>query len=237
MTLLTMCNTVLSQNGFREYATVVGNSDPGAKQILALANAELKSVSDSYDWPHREVEYTFDTVVDQSAYNLPAAFKALAVDSVFDADQYYRLKGSMPVPQWNMLKYGGWGTLDRTVFKLTYTPATGIWVLNLNPAPTEVLGKVLVYYTKNRALQAGVGQELYTADTNTPLIPEDIVELGLNWRLRRAKGLDFSAELAEYSATIPNRLAQFQALGSIPVGGYQCPELTEGYVPENGYGQ
>jgi hypothetical protein len=69
-----------------------------------------------------------------------------------------------------------------------------------------------------------------------PMVPEEILELGLRWRLRRAKGLDYSAELVEYNSSVKSEYAARKGLGDILIGGISVPDVTSGTIPENGFG-
>lgn len=46
------------------------------------------------------------------------------------------------------------------------------------------------------------GGELWTADSDTALVPESLVVKGAYWRWRRQKGLDFSDHMAEFEADL-----------------------------------
>ena len=237
MTLLSICQRVFGETGWPVLTTIATNSDPTAVQIKSLAISELEALSEKYDWPHLETEYTFATVNGQSVYPWPSNYRKLSVGSIFDRDEYYQIKGSIPVDQWNLRKYGLLSSISRRRFRVRYVGGTpGI---EITPTPDAVKNVVAVYYSKEFALsETNASKEVYTADTDVSKIPERLVRLGLKWRFREAKGLDFGAALAEYNATISMIFGAAQASGDIPIGGNLTgyDELPAGYVPENGFG-
>lgn len=242
MTLVLMCQRVLAEVGWPVPSAIVSNNDATAQQIFAIANTELRSVSHTYDWPQLEVEYEFDTVADQTEYALPTDFRKIATDSLFDTEEYYRLRGSTPIAQWNKYKHGLLGSLSHQRYRMKYVQNVADMnpYMELTPAPTDIRSLVALYFTNELVLtNDGTGAHGYVSDDDASKVPEHVIELGVKWRFRRAKGLDFSAELAEYNTHVKQMFAGLKALGDIPVGGnphYYEEGLTSGYVPDNGFG-
>jgi hypothetical protein len=146
MTLLALCNRVLSEVGFRQVTSVVG-ADPQQQQVLALANAEIRALVRQYDWPALEVEYTFNTVNGTPYYNMPADFRKLSIDSVFDEATYTKIRGGVNAEQWQKLKYGLLGSIANQRFRVSYDTAGSLYRLNLTPTPTAAHALVMFYYS------------------------------------------------------------------------------------------
>jgi hypothetical protein len=248
MTLLTLCNNVLSETGFPQLSSIVGNTDPQAVQILALANRALRSVSREYDWRTLETDYTINVVAGTSVYALPADYYKMAMPSLYDSEQYFTLKGGMDVQRWQQARFGmltpviwpqGFRIVAEPVFDPEEPPTNlGKYAIALAYEPTANTSVQLIYYSSNLAFDSTDQEDqaaTYIADTYKSKVPEDYVELDLMWRFRRAKGLDFSAERAERDTTLKSEYAKSVAPGDIPVGGpawdYPYPN-----VPETGYG-
>lgn len=237
MTLLTICKNVLAANGWPALSTIASNTDGTAQQIFTLANNELKSLCLGFDWPQLESTYNFNTVVGQAVYPFPTDFRAMETHSAYDTAQYYPIRGSVGIAEWNARKNGLLANVSRTALRIVYV--AGVPSFELVPTPDTIRALVISYYSKDFALNnAGASIPLYTADSDQAKVPEDQVELGLMWRFRRAKGLDFSAELSEYNAMLQTRFAKTVAQADIPIGGTRLldPYLTNGYVRQNGFG-
>lgn len=240
MSLLDICKRVLGVTGWQTYGTIASNTDASAVQIFGLANEELEHLSEANKWPQLQVEYAFATVPGQSLYDWPDDFRIAEPDALFSADQYYRLRGSTQLQYWQLYKYGQLGSLSTKRHRIVYDLA-GKPQIELTPTPTEVENLVAVYYTNKYARDSG-GTPIarYATDEDVSRVPERLVRLGLMWRYRRAKGLDFSAELAVYNSTVAQIFAQYIATGEIPVGGRRLDQetgLTSGFVPTEGFGQ
>lgn len=239
MTLLSICRSVAGETGWPVMDAVASNSELTAVQLFAIANTELNSLSEMFDWPHLEVDYIIPTVKGTAVYSLPGDFRKIAFGSLFNANQYYRIRGSMSTEEWQVRKHGLLGNLSRTTFRIAY-PA-GLPVIELTPTPVTAENAVLLYYsTKHARDSTSVAVPQYTVDSDVSRIPERLVQLGIKWRFRRAKGLDFSAELAEYNATVNQQYTARKAPQDIPIGGRRYSSdldgVTSGYVPDNGFG-
>lgn len=237
MSLISICRAVLAETGWPVPSAIASNTDATAQQILAIANSELRALSEKFNWPHLRTEYDFVTVADQAQYEWPADFRYLAWDSVFDTGEYYRIKGSLPLREWQRWQHGLDGQLSHQRFLQGYT-ASGTPAITLSPAPDGVQS-LTAFYFSNEYARSGDGSSIpqYVADTDVSKIPERLVELGVKWRFRRAKGLDFSAELAEYNSDITAQYAKYSAPGDIQVGGpSHLEEVDGGYVRPDGFG-
>lgn len=236
MSLFTVVKQVMAENGWPSAVTQVGSSnDPNMIQAAALANRELEALCSSKTWPKLMREVTLNVVAGQFEYDLPSDFDRFLQPSAVDSSKYLSVKGSLSNLQW-------FQRLARTIpdwqpaFMLDHVGNK----IRLNPVPAASGTFKYVYITNNFAVNgSGAPIRKYAADTDVSAIYEPLVELGLNWRWRQKKGLDFTAEMAEYNAAVNRRFAQEIAAPEIDVGtpyNYGSSGLTNGYVPETGYG-
>jgi hypothetical protein len=217
MSLLSIVKMVMDSNGWpNPIQSVASSQDQNMRQSYALANKALESASFKKDWPILVREHQFETVIGQSVYPLPLDFHHLVSPSAVNSDQYYQLKGSLTPIQWYRMALKGavnWSTGFRI------TPFTKEF--NIAPAPTGVQKLVFMYVTMNIATSAdGNPVPRYTQDNDVAVIDESLVELGLTWRWRQKKGLDYTAEMAEYNGTLNRAFAQMYGAGETDVGGY-----------------
>lgn len=241
MSVLSICSNVLSITGWPVPSTIAANTDLTAKQIFSLANEELRALSELFSWPQLEVEYSTTITANSTLMFWPSDFRVMAPQSVFFKDEYYELRGSTGMQFWELLKYGKLGSLSRVRFRVVYP--LGSPGIEVTPTPTNDMNIVAVYYSNKYAKDInGNSLPIFQNDTDTAKIPERYIELGVKWRFRRAKGLDFSAELAEYNNTIQTQYAKYINQGEIRVGGprplgYEYAGLTPGFVPYMGFGE
>jgi hypothetical protein len=235
MTLLSICQDTADVVGLTRPTVIITGTDQLSRQLLGFAKKTLEELS-IMDWPVLQVPYSFNTVAAQAAYDLPANFGREIGDSVYGAARYSQLRGSLTPGDWarqrNILPGLGFYR-----FRIFGSPLK----LNLTPTPQGVETIVFEYQSLDRvvAVDGVTLKRTFTADNDTTVVPEDIMKKGVEWRIRRAKGMDYSEEFDDYEVTRAQRLAQAMQFGSMPVsyrGPYDSGDLPLGYVPENGYG-
>ncbi len=236
MALLDLVRDVCDEIGLPRPSAVGTSTDQLARQMFALANAELRNLSKRFDWPVLVREHTFETVPGQAVYLLPDGFSKMVGDSAYNADQYYNIKGSLSPQEWQWRKSQNLASLDRSKLRIYGSPAK----INILPTPIAAETVVFEYITSNFAVSSGgVAIPKYAADSDTAYVDEHLVGLGLKWRTKHAKGLEFSADLVEYESSIKSGFAREIAAPSITIGGktyHDDAEITGGYVRDSGYG-
>ena len=78
----------------------------------------------------------------------------------------------------------------------------------------------------------------FSADTDTYQIDDDLLILGLIWRYRRAKGLDYSEEKRTYDDALARKLARDASSQSLQLD-IAVPDvrlLTSSQIPDTGFG-
>jgi hypothetical protein len=156
-------------------------------------------------------------------------------ETIFDSTRYYQMRGSLSAGEWQRTKALNLGTLSTARVRIYGNPLK----LNILPTPVSVENVVFEYMTKNFAAHADNSETLrYSADNDVALIDEALIRMGLKWRIKHAKGLEFSVDLAEYEAVVAREFAAALAQPALGVGFSRMDDgpLTQGYTPENGFG-
>ena len=228
MSLTTITNSVCDRVGIPRPTTVVGNTDPGVRQLLALANEEGQELTSRHRWSGLIRECTFTTV-------------ASPADLVVVAEGFdYILPGTVwnrttdrPVPPmtpetWQA--YRASGSSGPTMrFRIQDT------ALYLYPDPGAGTSMAFEFVTKNwNQTTGGVEQDAWANDTDTGLLNENLMALGLIWRWKKAKGMDYAEDFNAYERRVANAIARdgasphislsrYRRAGSL-VGGESVPE-------------
>lgn len=114
MTLLSLCTNVANNVGVAAPATIVGNTDPAAVRLLALARRAGRSLALRANWTALVTEYTFQAN-GTSDYNLPTDFRSLVDNTMWDRTRFWRMRGPMSPQQWQLYKSSiiGRATIER----------------------------------------------------------------------------------------------------------------------------
>lgn len=234
MTLQSIAFAVCDLCGWTRPTQVAGSTETLGRQLFAHANNELDDLSSERDWPELLTYYTFPTVAAQADYNLPADFDKLIGRSLMNASSYYRLYGGMTVSDFMARSVDPMMAITPYGFRIKQTGTQ--FVLTLTPTPSTVETLALFYKSSNYVTTGP--KPLYTDDNDVAKCDESLIKLGLLWRIRRAKGFDYSEEYNAAQLARSQRYAQKMAFGMVDLAG-ACPNdppITDGYVRQTGYG-
>jgi len=234
MTLLSIAQRVADEVGLPRPAALAGSTDQLARQMFALANATLEQLG-KMNWPELDSTYSFPTVVEQVAYAVPADYDRFVTDTAFIATQYYQARGSLSANEWARRRNGMSSLTGWARYRVFGYPAK----IQFVPAPQVVQTVVIEYVSKNLSVgDDGTAKLLFVTDTDTSIVSEELVRMGLKWRIKHAKGLDYSEDFNAYERRTAEVFAQRLNLGSMPVahryGGDEG--LASPYIPDTGYG-
>lgn len=198
MTALTIVQDAAVLLGLPPPATV-GSTDATARLLFRLANMEGRELMRRHDWQALTVERTFTSVatVEQTGA-IPSDYDRLVYTAdVWDRSRNLKFAGPTPSRVWQDLQTNLTGGI------------VGWWRLlggELNIFPAQSAGNTLAfeYISKNWAMSSGgTAKEAFTEDTDTALLREDLIMMGVMWRYGAAtKAFDYAENLATYEREV-----------------------------------
>ena len=204
MSLLSIIQDVSGRLSLPQPSAVVGSSDKQVVQLLALANEEGASLARRHPWQALMQEQTFTTVAAPAQpAALPANFDRFVPNSIFNRSTRRPMTGPITPRQWQWIQ-------AQPVYSsacLAFRERTGQVLI----APTPAAGETIAYEYLSKAWaesSGGTPQTAFLADTDTALLDEGLVKLGLRWRFLRAKGLDYAEEMASYERELEQAMAR-----------------------------
>lgn len=205
MSLLTIVQDALSEIGGTEVPdSVIGNANPTAKQSLALANRALKEAAKRTNWQPLSRTASITTVASQAEYALPSDFKSIVNQTMWDTTQRRRTFGAITPQDWALLQ--SWSTTDTIAlfFRIFRDPSGNGEKVQFYPTPGSA-DSITYEYISNALTQTSGGtlqSDKFLADTDTSLLDEDLITLGLKWRFLKTKGFPYSEEFEDYEKAI-----------------------------------
>lgn len=189
--------------------SVVGSADVGVRQLLALLNKEGRDLSQRYAWEVliREASHTTTATQDQGTLETiigaTNAHRFIINETMFNRTQGVPVLGPNSPLDWQLRQ-----TLGLTGPYPEYRIRGGRLLLLPTPAAGESL--YFEYVSKNWATDStGTTQKrAVTADEDLILLDDEIVLLGLEWRWRKAKGLDYTEDFNEYESKVSNAMTR-----------------------------
>ena len=213
MTLLTICQNVADFTGFERPTTVIDNTDPIARQLLALAKREGTQLMRATAWPILLKEHTFSTSSGTAAYALPADFDRLVNETVYNRSDNDIFSGPLTPAEYQLQNYGTASSGTTEKFRLKAASNALKFEIDPTPSSTQTIGFEYVssYYSQS---SGGTGQAAWAADTDTGILDESLFELGLTWRFKQAHGLDYAEDYRQYQLELRQAISR---QGSSPI--------------------
>lgn len=227
MSLLTVCQSVVKQTGLgTSPATVISNTDPTAVQLNALAEHGAKLLAKK-NWERMVREQTLTMATAQETYSLPADWARYISDTAWDTTNYWPMRGSINPAEWQALKRGIVASSIRKRFRVMSN------LVAIYPAPTTADVLILEYIRNTPWIDSGgtTYRATATADTDTTVFPEYLLELDLKWRWQQAKGADYSETKAEAEREIALALAQDTPAYALNMSTTQQPRFGANLPP------
>jgi hypothetical protein len=213
MTILSMCQNVADFTGFERPTSVISNTDPIARQLLALAQREGKQLMRVSDWAILKKEHTFSTSSGTAAYALPSDFDRLVLETSYNRSDNDILTGPITSSEYQLVNHGMATTGTTEKFRLKAASNALKFELDPTPSSTQTIG---FEYVSTQFCQSsgGSGQAVWTADTDTGILDETTMEMGITWRFKAAHGLEYGEDYKQYQLEVRQAVARN---GSSPV--------------------
>lgn len=223
-----------SELGLPQPTQIVGGNNADGVQILALLNREgyeLARVEQPF--PVLRGEQIIMLVPGQQAYAFPTDILYYRPATAWDRSTHWMMAGPVSDREWQALRSGIVVASPRIRFRLYGGQ------LQIDPVPTSADTLAFEYISKNWCTSAGgTPQSAFVADTDLPLISDDLFVLGLKWRTLAARGFNYSEEKAAYTEARDRLVARDNMSDALDmgrraarVGGLGFPQ-----IPETGFG-
>lgn len=197
MTLKTAVDSATIRTVGNVPVAVFGSTEQVSLEMADLATEVATDIAESYDWRAltKEALFTGNGVID--SFPIPADYDRMTINNGIrdmknwfwgyfpfdDVNQYYMMKEN----GFSLLSPGGWIILNGA--------------FNFVPAPT---GTAQFPYVSNHIARSndGTTKAAFTADSDTFILSERLLILGLIWRWKSQKGLDYGEDQAIYDKAL-----------------------------------
>lgn len=213
--------------------SVIGSTDPQINQLLGLLNEEGQTLAEETDWQALQTETSFTTVATETQGTLATiapGCKFIVNDTIWNRTLRMPVFGPDSPQLWQqqqaMYYAGPWNQYRVRGGNIIFVPA-----------PTAGQSCYFEYVSRNWVTVALGGTSSYfTADADTSLLDEQIMEMGLIWRWKQIKGLDFQADYDKYNARVYNAKARDSSRPTLNLAGNQNDFPAIVIVPAGNWG-
>jgi hypothetical protein len=193
--------------GLNSPSAVIASTDVAVLQLAELLNEEGLSLSSRYGWEVLTREVTFSTVATESQGTIASIISTndtstqemryIVNDTIFNRTQKWMLCGPLAPKTWQAQQ-----ALYFAGPFAQYRIRGGRLLMNPVPAAGDTCA---FEYVSKRWISNAAGTSFYSsgvADTDVVLLDPDLLYLGLVWRWRAAKKLDFQKEEDTYNRAV-----------------------------------
>lgn len=205
MTLLSIAqNTLREIPGFEVPSTIVDNQNETAVLSLALINRSLLETRRRSNWEQLTVQRTITLVASQEQYDLPSDWKKFITITWWDQTNRWPMRGPATSAEWEALQSRIFESSFRRWFRIFKGTSDNDRMIYIFPIPASSGDEITYEYISNGVVEdtSGALKEIFTADTDTSLLDEDVVALGFKWRFLKTKGLPYVEEFRDYEVGI-----------------------------------
>ena len=202
MSLLTMTQQAARLIGITSPNVVATATDATVRLLYQLAQEEGEELARYGDWRALRKEKTFTTVYAETQTDTPVPTDLAGIidETVWNRSARRKLIGPIDPVEWQQWK-------AQTTFPVTdgFTLRGTDWLMQ--PPPTA--GQTIAYeYRSANWCQSsdGTAQSAWAADTDTGLISERLMRMGLVWRFKQARGLEWSIDHENYLSEVDGEL-------------------------------
>jgi len=207
MTMLTVVQNFCRRTNIPVPSTVIGSTDPRVLQVQALLEEEGNDLAVRGSWQGLTFEASLSTLAqeDQGAISSIATngFRYIKNETIWDRTTRLPVLGPVNGVDWQALK-AVVTTGPRYQFRIRGDR------LLVNPPPPAASAWYFEYVTQNWILAADgtTYKQYFTLDTDTMLLPETLMLMGLRWRWMREKGMDYAELFRTYEMQVKDALGR-----------------------------
>ncbi len=193
MSLLTLTQNSAKRLGLSNPASAFNATDNQIVQLVALAQEEGIELAENFDWKVLTKEKTFTgTAADAQTGALASDYDRMVPESFFNRTKKRPVFGPISPQDWQF---------TQSVVAATLVESFRIRGTSLLITPTASASDTYGYeYISTQWCQSSgnVAQSAWAADTDTGILSEEIMTLGVIWRFLKAKGFDYSEAFRTY---------------------------------------
>lgn len=197
MSLLTIVQNACDRLSLERPTVVVSSTDVNVRTLYGLAQQEGKELASRGTWTVlQSIQTITTTATELQSSAIPSDFDYIIPDTMFNRTTRRKVEGPLTPTEWEYTK----ATLVVRVNPCFRIIGSDFYI---NPIPAAGNTIAFEYVSKNWCQSAGgTGQSAWAADTDTAKIDEELHTLGLVWRFKKSKGLDYGEDFSSYERNV-----------------------------------
>lgn len=209
-TVLDIIKEFCRRTGINIPTSAVSSTDIQIQQIIGLLNEEGQELAARYAWQRLTNQATFQTVSTESQGDLDGGILPCAANMAYIVNHTIWNRDTR-LPIYGPLAARDWAY----VHAMNFTAPTSEYriygnQLIFNPAPAPNQTCAFEYVSRNwlESVDGVTGRDTIVADDDAPLLDWQLIQLGLRWRWKYAKGLAYAEDFNVYERRVNDAIAR-----------------------------
>lgn len=207
MTVLSVVQHFCKRTNLPVPATVLGTTDEEVLQVMSLLEEEGNDLSGRGSWQSLTFEASLTSAATESQGAMTSiatnGFRYIKNQTIWDRTNRLPIWGPLDDKEWQARK-----ALAPTGPRYQFRIRGGLLIIN--PVPVAGYSWYFEYVSKNWILGADgtTYKQYFTLDTDTILLPEELVLTGLRWRWKKEKGFDYAEDFRTYEMQVKDAMGR-----------------------------
>lgn len=233
MSLLTIIQDAADRIGIVRPSSVIGATDQQIRSLLALSIQDGKALAKRHDWQRLTKEKTFTaTATETQSGVLPADFDRLINGTFWNRSQDRQVAGPISPQRWQLLK-SGLIVMPWDSFRIRGSD------LLMSPVPVagdDMAFEYITTYWAASASDTAPDQATWTADDDQSFLDDELQTLGVVWRFKKARGLEYAEEFQEYEMRFAQLSGTDGGMATIDMGlGDDGSSVIDPYITDGNW--
>jgi hypothetical protein len=187
--------------GLNNPTSVITSNDEQVIQLLALANQEGNELMLRQPWQVLTKEKTFTgTAAAAQTGALASDFDRFVDESFFNRTQKKPVYGPISSQEWQFMQ----AVVSTTLVESFRVRGDSVLI---TPTPNGTDTYAYEYISNLWCQTSGAtGQTAWASDTDTGVLSEELMTLGIIWRFLRQKGMDYAESFRTYELNVANAI-------------------------------
>lgn len=233
MSLLTIIQDAADRIGIVRPSSVIGATDQQIRSLLALSIQDGKALAKRHDWQRLTKEKTFTaTATETQSGVLPADFDRLINGTFWNRSQDRQVAGPISPQRWQLLK-SGLIVMPWDSFRIRGSD------LLMSPVPVagdDMAFEYITTYWAASAADSAPDQATWAADDDQSFLDDELQTLGVVWRFKKARGLEYAEEFQEYEMRFAQIAGTDGGMATIDMGlGDDGSSVIDPYITDGNW--
>jgi hypothetical protein len=230
MSFLTLIQDSAKRLGLSNPASAYNSSDNQVIQLVALAQEEGIELAKRHPWQVLTKEKTFTgTAAAAQTGAIPDDFDRFVDESFFNRTQKHPVFGPISPQDWQFTQ-----AVVATTLVESFRRRGNSILITPTPNGTDTYAYEYIS-TQWCESSGGTDQSAWAADTDTGILPEELMTLGVIWRFLRAKGFDYGEAFRTYELQVAQAFSRDGGKRTLNMGRRNHSMSRAPYVSEGSW--